>query len=255
MVRTSAPSCGCDHCRTYSAGSTRLSPPRNGADALIAGGVVLVYRRCCSAWPRSRAGCSRLCVRSRRACTRWSASDLAQRIEPASSDELYQRGLARDFNHLAQTLGQHRDARRHAGRGHRTRTAHTACDIARKNLAALLGRWRCAVRRWPPFPIRCRRNACLSSLVDDLYTSSHLPMRARSNIDSRHFRSRRSGARSGLNFTPCASAQTQDSRSRSPPSMRRCPCAATRATPRTPDHSRQPPHQLSTLRRCSWTHP
>ena len=92
------------------------------------------------------------------------AGDFDQRIERASSDELGE--LARDFNHLAQTLGQHRDARRRWGAdiAHELRTP---LAILRGEIAALQD----GVRSASPAALDSLQAECarLSSLIEDLY--------------------------------------------------------------------------------------
>lgn len=92
------------------------------------------------------------------------AGDFAQRIEPASSDELG--ALARDFNHLAQTLAQHRETRRRWGAdiAHELRTP---LSVLRGEIAALQD----GVRTASPAAFDSLQAECarLASLIDDLY--------------------------------------------------------------------------------------
>lgn len=131
-------------------------------DALIAGGVVLILALLFAyALARWLLAPVRALATGMHAL---GAGDLAQRIEPASSDELGE--LARDFNHLAQTLGQHRDARRRWGAdiAHELRTP---LAILRGEIAALQD----GVRSASPAAFDSLQAECLrlSSLVDDLY--------------------------------------------------------------------------------------
>jgi two-component system, OmpR family, sensor histidine kinase BaeS len=90
--------------------------------------------------------------------------DFAQRIEPASSDELG--ALARDFNHLAQTLEQHRDVRRRWGAdiAHELRTP---LAVLRGEISALQDGVRSATpAAFDSLQAECAR---LSSLIEDLY--------------------------------------------------------------------------------------
>ncbi|MEP6940401.1 MAG: ATP-binding protein, partial [Rudaea sp.] len=93
-----------------------------------------------------------------------SAGDFDRRIARASSDELGE--LARDFNHLAQTLGNHRDARRRWGAdiAHELRTP---LSILRGEIAALQD----GVRDASPAALESLQAECirLSSLIEDLY--------------------------------------------------------------------------------------
>jgi len=93
-----------------------------------------------------------------------SAGDFDQRIRSTSSDELG--ALGRDFNHLAQTLEQHRDARRRWGAdiAHELRTP---LAVLRGEVAALQD----GVRSASPAAFDSLQTECerLSNLIDDLY--------------------------------------------------------------------------------------
>jgi len=93
-----------------------------------------------------------------------TAGDYAQRIEPTGSAELG--ALARDFNHLAQTLEAHREARRRWGAdiAHELRTP---LAVLRGEIAALQD----GVRAPTPaaFDSLAAEGERLSGLIEDLY--------------------------------------------------------------------------------------
>jgi two-component system, OmpR family, sensor histidine kinase BaeS len=96
-----------------------------------------------------------------------TAGDFAQRVTATSSDELG--ALGRDFNHLAQTLEQHRDARRRWGAdiAHELRTP---LSILQGEVAALQDGVRAATpAAFDSLQIECAR---LSGLIEDLYQLS-----------------------------------------------------------------------------------
>ncbi len=88
-------------------------------------------------------------------------------MAPGSSDELG--ALARDFNHLAQTLEQHREARRRWGAdiAHELRTP---LSILRGEISALQD----GVRTATPAAFDSLQSECtrLSGLIEDLYQLS-----------------------------------------------------------------------------------
>jgi two-component system sensor histidine kinase BaeS len=93
-----------------------------------------------------------------------TAGDFAQRVAATSSDELGT--LGRDFNHLAQTLEQHREARRRWGAdiAHELRTP---LSILQGEVAALQDGVRAATpAAFDSLQIECKR---LSGLIEDLY--------------------------------------------------------------------------------------
>ncbi len=93
-----------------------------------------------------------------------TAGDFAQRVVANGSDELG--ALARDFNHLAQTLEQHRDARRRWGAdiAHELRTP---LAILQGEISALQD----GVRTATPAAFDSLQTECarLSGLIEDLY--------------------------------------------------------------------------------------
>ncbi len=96
-----------------------------------------------------------------------TAGDFAQRVGAGSSDELG--ALARDFNHLAQTLEQHRDARRRWGAdiAHELRTP---LSILRGEVSALQDGVRAVTpAAFDSLQLECAR---LSGLIEDLYQLS-----------------------------------------------------------------------------------
>ncbi len=96
-----------------------------------------------------------------------TAGDFAQRVDASSSDELG--ALARDFNHLAQTLEQHRDARRRwrADIAHELRTP---LSILRGEVSALQDGVRAVTpAAFDSLQLECAR---LSGLIEDLYQLS-----------------------------------------------------------------------------------
>jgi two-component system sensor histidine kinase BaeS len=131
-------------------------------DALIAGGVVMIVALLFAfALARWLLAPVRALASGMHAL---GSGDFAQRIEPASSDELG--ALARDFNHLAQTLEQHRDARRRWGAdiAHELRTP---LAVLRGEVSALQDGVRSATpAAFDSLQAECTR---LSSLIEDLY--------------------------------------------------------------------------------------
>ena len=134
-------------------------------DALLAGGIALVAALLLAfALARWLLAPVRALTQGMHALT---AGDFAQRVGANSSDELG--ALARDFNHLAQTLEQHREARRRWGAdiAHELRTP---LAILRGEVSALQDGVRSATpAAFDSLQIECAR---LGGLIEDLYQLS-----------------------------------------------------------------------------------
>jgi two-component system sensor histidine kinase BaeS len=134
-------------------------------DALLAGGVALIGALLLAfAVARWLLAPVRALTAGMHALT---AGDFGQRVAARSSDELG--ALARDFNHLAQTLEQHRDARRRWGAdiAHELRTP---LSILQGEVSALQDGVRAATpAAFDSLQIECAR---LSGLIEDLYQLS-----------------------------------------------------------------------------------